>query len=113
MTNSFLTYTNDVLAKLNEVQLTSTDFTDARGIQIQAKNAVNQAIRYINQREFCWPFNAEDGADARLLCSLLIIANLAKAKESRNACAAAGALHRGLAIGPYHSQIPHMRGMRN
>ena len=59
MANSFLTYTNDVLAKLNEVQLTSTDFSDARGIQIQAKNAVNQAIRYINQREFNWPFNAE------------------------------------------------------
>ena len=58
MANSFLTYTNDVLAKLNEVQLTSTDFGDARGIQIQAKNAVNQAIRYINQREFNWPFNA-------------------------------------------------------
>lgn len=37
MANSFLTYTNDVLAKLNEVQLTSTDFGDARGIQIQAK----------------------------------------------------------------------------
>jgi len=60
MANSFLTYTNDVLAKLNEVQLTSTDFSDARGIQIQAKNAVNQAIRYINQREFCWPFNAAE-----------------------------------------------------
>ena len=60
MANSFLTYTNDVLAKLNEVQLTSTDFGDARGIQIQAKNAVNQAIRYINQREFCWPFNAAE-----------------------------------------------------
>ena len=57
MANSFLTYTNDVLAKLNEVQLTSTDFSDARGIQIQAKNAVNQAIRYINQREFNYPFN--------------------------------------------------------
>ena len=58
MANSFLTYTNDALAKLNEVQLTSTDFSDARGIQIQVKNAVNQAIRYINQREFSWPFNA-------------------------------------------------------
>ena len=58
MANSFLTYTNDALAKLNEVQLTSTDFSDARGIQIQVKNAVNQAVRYINQREFGWPFNA-------------------------------------------------------
>ena len=47
MANSFLSYTNDVLVKLNEVKLTSTDFTDDRGIQTQAKNAVNQAIRYI------------------------------------------------------------------
>ena len=57
MANSFLSYTNDVLVKLNEVKLTSTDFTDDRGIQTQAKYAVNQAIRYINQREFNWPFN--------------------------------------------------------
>ena len=57
MANSFLTYTNDVLAKLNDVQLTSTDFSTARGIQVQAKNAINQAIRYINQKEFNWPFN--------------------------------------------------------
>ena len=62
MANSFLTYTNDTLAKLNEVQLTSSDFSDARGIQIQAKNAVNQAIRYINQREFGWPFNAAEAS---------------------------------------------------
>ena len=58
MSNTFLTYTNSVLAKLNEVQLTSTDFSTARGIQIQVKDSVNQAIRYINQREFNWPFNA-------------------------------------------------------
>ena len=57
MAISFLSYTNDVLVKLNEVKLTSTDFTDDRGIQTQAKYAVNQAIRYINQREFSWPFN--------------------------------------------------------
>lgn len=62
MANSFLTYTNDTLAKLNEVQLTSSDFSNARGIQIQAKNAVNQAIRYINQREFSWPFNAAEAS---------------------------------------------------
>ena len=58
MATTFLTFTNDALAKLNEVQLTSSDFGDARGVQIQVKNAVNQAIRYINQREFSWPFNA-------------------------------------------------------
>ena len=58
MATTFLTFTNETLAKLNEVQLTSSDFDDARGIQIQVKNAVNQAIRYINQREFTWSFNA-------------------------------------------------------
>jgi len=57
MAETFLSLTNKVLAKLNEVELTSANFTASRGIQTQAKNAVNQAIRYINQREFSWPFN--------------------------------------------------------
>tara|TARA_X000001382_G_scaffold1314_1_gene1600 strand:- start:1824 stop:2759 length:936 start_codon:yes stop_codon:yes gene_type:complete len=54
---TFLSLTNSVLARMNEVQLTSSNFTTARGIQIQAQNAVNEAIRYINQREFNYPFN--------------------------------------------------------
>jgi len=54
---SFLSLTNSVLARLNEVQLTTSNFSNARGIQIQAQNAVNEAIRYINQREFQYPFN--------------------------------------------------------
>ena len=57
MAESFLTYTNKVLARLNEVQLTSSNFSSARGIQVQAQNAVNEAIRYINQKEFQYPFN--------------------------------------------------------
>ena len=57
MSGTFLSLTNKTLARLNEVQLTSTNFTNARGIQIQAQNAVNEAIRYINQREFNYPFN--------------------------------------------------------
>ena len=32
-------------------------FPTARGIQVQAQNAVNEAVRYINQREFNYPFN--------------------------------------------------------
>ena len=54
---TFLSLTNSVLARLNEVQLTSTNFSNARGIQVQAQNAVNESIRYINQREFQYPFN--------------------------------------------------------
>ena len=57
MAQTYLTLTNSVLARLNEVQLTSANFTSARGIQTQAQNAVNEAIRYINQREFNYPFN--------------------------------------------------------
>ena len=57
MAETFLTLTNSVLSRMNEVQLTSSNFTSARGIQTQAQNAVNEAIRYINQREFNYPFN--------------------------------------------------------
>ena len=57
MSGTFLNLTNKVLARLNEVQLTSSSFATARGIQVQAKNAVNEATRYINQREFNYPFN--------------------------------------------------------
>ena len=57
MAESFLTHTNRVIARLNEVALTSSNFSSARGIQVQCQNAVNEAIRYINQKEFQYPFN--------------------------------------------------------
>ena len=57
MSESFLTHTNRVIARLNEVALTSSNFTSSRGIQTQCKNAVNEAVRYINQKEFQYPFN--------------------------------------------------------
>ena len=57
MALTFLTLTNSVITRMNEVVLTSTSFSNARGIQIQCKNAVNEAIRYVNQREFGYPFN--------------------------------------------------------
>ena len=57
MAETFLTHTNRVIARLNEVQLTSSDFTNSRGIQTQCKNAVNEAVRFINQKEFQYPFN--------------------------------------------------------
>ena len=57
MAYDFLGLTNEVLARMNEVVLTATNFTAARGYQIQCQNAVNDAINYINQREFGWPFS--------------------------------------------------------
>ena len=44
MAQTYLTLTNSVLARMNEPQLTSATFSSARGIQIQAQNAVNEAI---------------------------------------------------------------------
>ncbi len=57
MALTFLSLTNSTITRMNEVELTSTTFTNARGVQTQCKNAVNEAIRYINQREFGYSFN--------------------------------------------------------
>lgn len=63
MAYDFLGLTNEVLARMNEVVLTATNFTAARGYQIQCQNAVNDAINYINQREFGWPFSHSTQAE--------------------------------------------------
>ena len=57
MALTFLSLTNDVITRMNEVVLTSTTFANARGVQVQCQNAVNESIRYINQREFGYSFN--------------------------------------------------------
>jgi hypothetical protein len=57
MAYDFLGLVNDVNRRLNEVELTSTNFASATGFYSQAKDAVNASIRYINQSEYNWPFN--------------------------------------------------------
>ena len=57
MALTFLSLTNSVITRMNEVELTSGNFTGSRGVQTQCKSAVNESIRYINQREFGYPFN--------------------------------------------------------
>ena len=57
MAETYLTLTNKVIVKLNEVELTSANFTSARGIQVQCQNAINESIRYINQTDYNYPFN--------------------------------------------------------
>ena len=57
MAYTYLDVTNEVLARFNEVELTNANFGNARGFQIQCKNAINAAIRHINQKEYAWPFN--------------------------------------------------------
>ena len=68
MAYDYLGLVNDINARLNEVQLTSSNFANAVGFYQQAKEAVNSSLRYINQREYEWPFNhvtQEDTLTAR------------------------------------------------
>ena len=58
MAYDYLGLTNEVLARMNEVELTASNFVSgARGFQTQCKNAVNDAINYVNQSEYGWPFS--------------------------------------------------------
>ena len=57
MAYNFLGLVNAVNRRLNEVELTSSNFASAIGFYSQAKDAVNVAIRYINQSEYFWSFN--------------------------------------------------------
>ena len=57
MATTFLTLVNDVNKRLNEVELTSSNFASATGFYAHIKDAVNSAIRYINESEYEWPFN--------------------------------------------------------
>jgi hypothetical protein len=54
---NFLGLVNDVNRRLNEVELTSSNFASAVGFYASAKDAVNSAVREINQQQFEWPFN--------------------------------------------------------
>jgi hypothetical protein len=57
MAYDFLGLVNDVNRKLNEVELTSSNFGSATGSYSASKDAVNSALRYVNQSAFEWPFN--------------------------------------------------------
>lgn len=57
MAYDFLGLVNDINRRLNEVELTNTNFDTATGFYATAKEAVNAAIRQINYEHFEWPFN--------------------------------------------------------
>jgi len=63
MAYTYLDITNEVIARFNEVALTSSNFTAARGFQIQCKNAINDSIDYINTSAYSWPFNHSTKTD--------------------------------------------------
>jgi len=58
MATTFLTLTNDVLRELNEIELTSSTFATATGIQNFVKNSINKSINDIANEEPQLPFFA-------------------------------------------------------
>lgn len=63
MAYNYLEITNALLRSLNEVELTSANFLTAKGFYAHAKDAVNNALRDINQAGQEWPFNHVEQTD--------------------------------------------------
>jgi len=57
MAYNYLSLANEICRRLNETELTSSNFATANGFYAQIKDAVNASIRDINQKHFNWPFN--------------------------------------------------------
>jgi len=60
-TRTYLQLTNFVLNELNEVELTSSNFTSSRGVQTSTKNFINKAINDLYMAEVEWPWLHTDG----------------------------------------------------
>ena len=63
MAYDFLGLSNDVNRRLNEVELTSSNFSSVTGAYSAVKDSINSSIRYINQHEQQWPFNHVEQED--------------------------------------------------
>ena len=57
----FIALTNKVLRSLNEVELTSANFANSRGIQTAVKDFINRSVNDIYTAELEWPFLHSDG----------------------------------------------------
>jgi len=57
MAYDYLGLVNDVNGRVNETPLTSSNFASAVGFYSTAKEAVNSAIRDVNQQAYQWPHN--------------------------------------------------------
>lgn len=56
MSSTYLSLTNRLLRRLNEVVLDETDFASARNVQALAKDSINYSIREILSYVQEWPF---------------------------------------------------------
>ena len=53
---TFINLTNELLRRLNEVQITESEFTSVKNVQALAKDAINSSIRQMLQDAQEWPF---------------------------------------------------------
>lgn len=53
---TYISLTNELLRRLNEVEIQSADFSAVRNIQALAKDAINSSVRHILQVAQEWPF---------------------------------------------------------
>jgi hypothetical protein len=60
MPSTFIDLTNQLLRRLNEVEISQADFPSVRGVQALAKDAIKASVAKINQAEYEWPFNASE-----------------------------------------------------
>lgn len=63
MAYNYLALTNDIQRRLNEVELTTSTFTTARGQHALSKDSVNSSVRHINQAQYEWPWNHVEGSE--------------------------------------------------
>ena len=57
MAYDFLGLINDCAKRLNETEISASQFNSALGFYPAIKEAVNSSIRHINQAHFAWSFN--------------------------------------------------------
>lgn len=58
MPSTYMELTNRLLRRVNDVEITESDFLSVRGIQATAKDCVLDTIRELNSSRIDWPFNA-------------------------------------------------------
>ncbi len=68
MANStYLELTNELLRRLLETELTSTEFPSARSTQATAKDCIRASISEISAKEREWPFNYTTGTETLVI----------------------------------------------
>lgn len=64
MPSTWLSLTNKLLRRTNDVEITESDFLSCSGIQAAAKDYIQDSVREINTSKPNWPFNAVEHSQA-------------------------------------------------